>query len=220
MGVDFYNCESCGEIYADCGECDQCQGCHKEWCGICMRNGRVEKWIYGGDHYCTLCWKDSPPTPPDDELLEFALDMMKIDRKEFMDAFLKKNPKYLEVPNYFACQECGEDNECANRDCEYVGDEFRPEATDRWGGTIPPERGACCKRQGRTPEEWCDACIRHRCRRVATTLLGLRKFRPASLWAQLPRDVLVHCIIKPRILNRAYWPPPEEDRDGKVKRVK
>ena len=33
MGVDYYNCERCGEIFADCGDFRNCNECGTRWCG-------------------------------------------------------------------------------------------------------------------------------------------------------------------------------------------
>ena len=35
MGVDYYACEICGEVYCDCGPCGFCEGCETSMCGEC-----------------------------------------------------------------------------------------------------------------------------------------------------------------------------------------
>lgn len=39
MGVDYYSCENCGEIYNDCGDYYNCGEC---WTGFCNRCGEKE----------------------------------------------------------------------------------------------------------------------------------------------------------------------------------
>ena len=64
MGVDFYPCGVCGEIFGDCGEYYTCLSCEHYLCAICGRKadeeyGSVENDMYGDDPAkCEACAGD------------------------------------------------------------------------------------------------------------------------------------------------------------------
>jgi len=46
MGVDYYNCEKCGEIFPDCGYFSSCGKCGSMYCQEC---GEDQEGVYGED---------------------------------------------------------------------------------------------------------------------------------------------------------------------------
>lgn len=50
MGIDYYNCEVCDEIFADCGPCGFCGKCEAYLCGHCLDEMRERNGEIGEDH--------------------------------------------------------------------------------------------------------------------------------------------------------------------------
>ena len=61
MGVDFFNCEDCGQIIPDCGMYDICSGCGLHFCDSC---GGIE------DDSCIVCRYD---VISDSQILHYVL---------------------------------------------------------------------------------------------------------------------------------------------------
>lgn len=67
MGVDFYNCEICEEIFNDCGHYGHCAKCESTLCGDCYdkmyeKNGGLDEddenygyWGEGAPACCDKC---------------------------------------------------------------------------------------------------------------------------------------------------------------------
>ena len=64
MGVDYYTCDACGEVFSDCGHCGLCEGCEADLCGECYDKSTSK---YQGDNddgewqpleKCIVCQKD------------------------------------------------------------------------------------------------------------------------------------------------------------------
>lgn len=206
------NCQRCDAIFdtrqADAG----CDGCDGYWCGECD----VERFYFAGMPRCTLCWRDKPDPVRKEHLLQLALRKLDVTESALRAEFLRTAPRrFLEARDAWRCTQCPEGH-CASDECAEVGrDYWMPAAAAAADDDdLEDYRGYCCRAQtGRAPHEHCDGCIDWQNRRVARTLVGLRRHRRRSLWAQLPRDVLVHAVIKPHILNaRPAAPPPPPKR--------
>lgn len=186
MGVDYYNCEVCNEIYAYCNDCSSCEGCDARWGPCCIDD--VQKFIFNGEERCTLCWKDTPKRPDSDELLQFALKKLKKTEYELENEFCAEEDRT--PPDYFYCTECPT-RECPNTECECVS---KPHEDD--DGCYEIQRiGFCCKAQEFEDDDiWCNGCLAWRRRKFRITMLFLRKNHEA--FARLPKDVLKYILNK------------------------
>lgn len=182
MGVDYYNCVVCNEIYADCEDYGSCDGCNASWGPCCVDD--IKTFIFSGESRCTLCWRDTPKRPDSDELIQFALKKLKTTKDELENEFCAedKTPK-----DYFYCTECPT-QKCANTECERVSN---PHEDD--DGCYKIQRiGFCCKAQKLEDDMWCDVCLAWRRRKMAISLFFLRKNHES--FARLPKDVLKYLI--------------------------
>ena len=50
MGVDYYNCEICGDIFADAGHYGHCGKCEATLCGHCYDEMQMKNGMLGEDH--------------------------------------------------------------------------------------------------------------------------------------------------------------------------
>lgn len=171
--VDTYGCNTCGA----------------EWCEDCSQ----ELFIFNNKKYCTLCWKNKPKRPRDDELLLFALDKFKTSRTELENEFIAKNRQKKQRNTYY-CTFCPP-NTCASSKCSDINDDCKI-----IGAKIGEVyRGICCKAAitqcGTEPDDFCEACTKWKRDRMIL-FLGIRKFRPKTLLAKLPRDLLRYIIEK------------------------
>ena len=187
MGVDFENCKNCGEIYADCSDYGSCEGCGVCWCPVCKRNGRVEQFFFDGESRCSFCWEDEPADVDTHDLLQFVLDKFGAKFNDVLKEFRAsaQDPSYRQGKDCYYCTEC-ECGECASRDCECVS----------WDTNVPdriPTRGLCCKARGDVDR--CEACVNWEINRARVLMLGMSRFRPQSMLAMLPRDVLVRVLL-------------------------
>lgn len=87
MGVDFYPCSKCEEVFNDCGWYADCEDCGEMLCGECMKELGI---TVGGlckspgpedvDYAtCPFCNKDEVST---DSLLTYSLSLLKLTREE------------------------------------------------------------------------------------------------------------------------------------------
>lgn len=88
MGVDFFNCDICGGIFADCGPCKMCENCSSYLCGEC---GDREAKKYGLDENghlqkCAVCMRE---VVSDGEILNFLLRKHCLTKEEVMDTIRK-----------------------------------------------------------------------------------------------------------------------------------
>ena len=113
MGVDYYVCEYCGETFPDAGYYVSCEECGTRWCSDscaeeegyvechCSKAGfDIEDNMYCGENedYCSDCKyyvQDSCGSCrgeiiEDWELLDFALDKLKLNREELVELYKNK----------------------------------------------------------------------------------------------------------------------------------
>jgi hypothetical protein len=50
MGVDYYNCEDCGDIFSDAGHHGYCGGCESRLCGDCYDKAQKAHGTLSEDH--------------------------------------------------------------------------------------------------------------------------------------------------------------------------
>lgn len=116
MGVDYYNCKVCGEIFADCSDYGTCESCYAHWCHSCMRE--VTTFMFNNEERCEFCWKDEPKHPKPDVLLDFAVKKLKTTHEELRQEFVAQaGPEYRHGRDKFYCTQCDE-GECASTKCE------------------------------------------------------------------------------------------------------
>jgi hypothetical protein len=83
MGVDFFNCDICGEIFSDCEHWGCCYPCGSTLCGDCYDSASEKYKAEGGELLaCQICSKD---IISDLEVLNFTLKKFNINRKDIED---------------------------------------------------------------------------------------------------------------------------------------
>lgn len=192
MGVDYYNCKNCGDIFPDCSAYGYCEGCGVHWCQSCKSS--VEVFVFDGEKRCDFCWKDTPKRVKSSQLLTLAIKKLKTTHDELEAEFrAQAGPEFREAKDRFYCTECPE-GDCANEKCERVAESFDlddPEDNDQ-------HRGYCCQAQvphGLESDDFCEPCQQWLQRQLAIQLLGIRKFRPAVGLQVVPKDVIISYLI-------------------------
>lgn len=190
MGVDYYNCDVCQDIFSDCSGYGYCDGCYKRWCQSCY----VAKFIFDGRERCDLCWNDACIPVKSKQLLEFCCKKYKTTPSEIEEEFRQEaGPAYQQPEDSYYCTSCIE-GECASSKCVRIDDYCDVEDDD---GDVR-HVGYCCRAQikycGADEDDICDECRKWERRRSAYTLLALRCFRPKTPFAKLPKDVLIYLI--------------------------
>lgn len=84
MGVDFYNCELCGEIFADAGHWGHCGGCESMMCGYCYDEMRKKNGELGSEHERADFYGEEAPNCCD------KCDGTIIDTEEFIAFLIRK----------------------------------------------------------------------------------------------------------------------------------
>ena len=145
MGVDFYNCDNCGEIYADCVG-GSCEGCDSSWCNRC--DDIIRSFFYNGNIRCDLCFQTRARNPTNDLLLYFALEKLKMTLKDLKEEFKGAQ----EIEKY----ECTRDplkHDCTGHKCHDLSMDWENPEYHRYSTTV--ERGVCCSAKG---IEGCKGC--------------------------------------------------------------
>jgi hypothetical protein len=87
MGVDFYSCSNCGEVFSDMNEESvYCDGCGYRWCCLdCAEYDRI-KYNKEDDYYesCNFCRNEDFE---DGMLLSFTCELLGLSRQELVDKF-------------------------------------------------------------------------------------------------------------------------------------
>jgi len=200
MSTGAFICPCCDEA-CDGYEHQSCAGCHQDCCENCSDDGRFETFIYNGEECCTICFQTKPDDIEQSDLLDLALTKLGTTKKRLREELLISGPERFRVaPNKYECTVCPE-FECSSNLCTKVSKFLERECVIRFNDPEMDEftKGYCCK--ARRDEELCSECKDWEGRRVARTLIGIRKKRKGTLLAWLPRDVLILCIIKPFIIK-------------------
>ena len=100
MGVDFYNCDKCNEIFDDCGHkynsCEECGNRICFWCQVDMKMRSEAKYFSDGAKPIGDYWKDTGDgwyelikcpycdgtIVTDDEILTYLLDKLKTNKDD------------------------------------------------------------------------------------------------------------------------------------------
>jgi hypothetical protein len=196
--MDAYLCSSCD---APTPQDDHiaCQSCEAKWCYDCENSGRVRQFHYSSDEkaptLCDLCFPTKPLRVRDADLLDYALQRLQTSKKRLREQVLEDGPIQFRVaPNVLQCRVHTE-GACASTECHMVSCSQISTDGEVW-------YGLCCYEGHPTSLGLCVGCRRWEARPAIVTLLGIRKFRKNTILAtSVPRDVLVHCIIKPY-----FWP--------------
>jgi hypothetical protein len=200
MSLGAFLCQCCQEVCEDCESCI-CQGCEMESCDDCEANGRFETFVFDGEEWCNFCFQTKPDEITDSDLLQIAITKLGTTKKRLREELLVSGPDRFRVaPHEYACTICPE-SECSSSLCEQVSKGIGEECVRRFGyfEMDSATKGYCCK--ARHEANACLGCKGWEARRLARTLIGIRKKRKDTLLAWLPRDVLVMCIIKPFIVK-------------------
>lgn len=154
MGVDFYNCCICNEIYAGCGDYGWCEGCGRSWCGYCDKSQHV--FWYDDKICCTWCFSTDPQPIEDNDLLEYALEKLDKSRVELIDELKRDRPEYTEPQNVYECQDNPKSHIC-NKKCTTLADDFSDEDLKQY--STHQVRGRCCNsKYPDNPDEMCESC--------------------------------------------------------------
>lgn len=192
------NCQWCGEDASE-DESRTCEACDKLWCGLCGEI-HVEEFVYDGEQRCTFCYPTVILPLHESDMLDYLLQKHKTDRKRLRAEMMKSGPEQFRRALYkFRCTVCPI-GQCPSSWCPYVSETRYEEESDIDDSDelTLGVKGLCCRAAGQDP---CGRCQAWGKRRVAHTLIGLRKFRRTSVWAMLPRDVLNQCIV-PHVLKK------------------
>jgi hypothetical protein len=192
--MDTYICSSC-DAPAPYDDHIACQSCEAKWCYACEYTGRVRQFHYSSDDNaptrCDLCFPTKPLRVRDADLMDYALQRLQTSKKRLTEQLLEDGPVQFRVaPNVFECT-VHMKGACASAECHMVSCNQISTDGEVW-------YGYCCEESPHTTGEYCIGCRRWDVRPMIVALLGIRKFRKTTvLAAAVPRDVLVHCIIKP-----------------------
>jgi hypothetical protein len=113
MGVDFYNCTVCGEIFSDAGYFGHCINCEGMMCGHChdemaTKYGFIDEndervgW-YGEDavKHCNACDKPTLDVNKFEKLMYFLIkDSAKYSFREFLEEIGLTDDDYQEIKKY------------------------------------------------------------------------------------------------------------------------
>ena len=150
MGIDYYTCCFCDEIYA--GDGGSCAGCHAHWCHRCAED--ENPFWFDGKVRCTMCFDTLPNNIDTDDLLDYALEKIGQTRSELYDELKLKRPELCAPTHTYTCQQT-EPHPCCNKECETLEDEHRDSALS---GTYETDyvRGFCCNAKG--CDDLCTPC--------------------------------------------------------------
>lgn len=114
MGVDWYSCKSCEDIFPDCGDYVSCESCGTRWCSYdcAHEDGYVERHCKLGIEIDSSSEKEDHPDCPNieycsdcdnyvedscgycngdivetEDLLEYALILLDISRTELLEKY-------------------------------------------------------------------------------------------------------------------------------------
>lgn len=119
MGVDYYTCEFCNEIFNDCGNYNRCQKCRRMMCEDCgeqmigdfgeenceeKRKEKNEPPHEIGERNCKygLCGEPKSCFRCDEEYLKDELEENRNDIEKSIDDILKKNQDECTSCNFIA----------------------------------------------------------------------------------------------------------------------
>jgi len=155
MGVDYYNCDICNEIYADCGTYESCQTCGASWCANCM--DEYEIFMIDDEERCDLCFNTEPSQPSVGEILNLVLQKTGISKQDIIQEL-----QQYQVTNRYYCsiQDLEEHPYCGSTKCLRLSESSSSHANDGYY-TTNNIRGLCCV--ARFPEDtWCYECSKRR----------------------------------------------------------
>lgn len=81
MGVDYYTCDVCSEVYCDCGYCGLCEECSAGLCGDCYDKA-IDKYGKDDDGQLNACQICSQDVISDKEVLNFMLKKYDVSRAD------------------------------------------------------------------------------------------------------------------------------------------
>jgi hypothetical protein len=156
MGVDFYNCDICNEIYADCVG-GSCEGCHASWCDRC--DAKTSIFNFEDEIRCDLCFSTDPVKITDELVLTYVLASLGKTKADVV-AEMRKLPKYIKPQNEYYCTFANDKDDeaheevCGNNECDRVMDDVHDKELERY--VTANRRGWCCVAQG--SKDLCHAC--------------------------------------------------------------
>lgn len=199
MGVTYYNCDNCGDIFNSYTFGGFCDHCDSRWCADCKNS--IQRFLFANEERCTQCFDTVPDVPTENEVLTFALGKLGMTRAELIQEFVTNagpDSRFHSSSDEYRCTQCPAGT-CASTQCEQIDQDYeRPNEDDEI-----PARGYCCVAQEEPHAEFCAPCQAFWCRKTIMTLLGIRAFRPESPLTALQRDVLRDIVIKQFILPHA-----------------
>lgn len=90
MGIDYYNCELCGVIFADCGYWGYCGNCESMMCGDCYEVMAKKNGVLGEEHENAVDFGEDAPNCCD------KCDGTILDEESFVDFLIAKLGKSRE----------------------------------------------------------------------------------------------------------------------------
>lgn len=165
MGVDYYNCDNCNEIFTTCDDHGHCRGCRSTWCQDCLYS--VKTFRYGNTFRCTLCFNSEPVEISDSDLLDFALEKLKTDRETLRVELKRARPdEFDKADEEYTCQ--NRKKHICPPNCQTLSDDDDdPEESD-------PDirRGLCCASK---EADLCEPCSVYHVRKSIIALWQMYK---------------------------------------------
>ncbi len=87
MGVDFFDCDECGESICDCGSWWSCEECGHRLCEDC--ESKIVGEDEDGEDICPFCERQ---TATDFQLLEYALGKLELTRDQLFEQYQSESP--------------------------------------------------------------------------------------------------------------------------------
>jgi len=160
MGVDHYNCDMCGEIFADVEGYVMCNECNTRFCNTCT--DEAERFYYAGKDRCSQCFSTEARGLSKSKVLKYALKKLLTTREALEDemATMPEYDEYTKPTASYVCQD-NTPHGC-EPGCTTLDEDFDV-ANPPKGSDLEVVRGLCCRAKTRTntghdEDDWCDVC--------------------------------------------------------------
>ena len=154
MGIDYYNCSNCSTIFADCSDFGSCITCERMWCEECMSG--IKSFIYDEQERCYLCFPTRPLEPSKRDLLNFALEKLKMPKKALKAELIAFDKRYREPQNVYHCTADKTQHDCKEGVCTTIALDWDIDNDDY---EVNVQRGLCCAAKDKEDTQyWCVEC--------------------------------------------------------------
>lgn len=109
--------------------------------------------------------------------------------------------------NKYECTKCPKGS-CCSIKCHRISFDYEKD------GDSTIYRGLCCRQQ-----KWKNVCVMCKVwesKRICTLMIGIRKFRTDNVLRAVPRDVLIHAMLKPHVFKLSDKEVQEKNKKMKI----